>query len=1053
MKRRDFLNLSIPATGAILVAPGFMNKELYQEINHQFITNQSIESYDVVINGAGFGGYFAAIQAAKQGKSVLVVEKRASPGYEVTAKHRLWVNTEGLGDLSAEHKELFFPEAEKKEVFNKSGAGINNSVFGNDAMLFNGTVRKGLLRNLLVNKVHVLLMTDACGLIGDSKNVTGVLLASKHGIHTVKCKSFIDASDNALFSRRLAGESYKIDRAGFVIEVHNAEGVQPRTINVDAKYGLSNNQLILRPGKYLDDQAFLEFQFPVKSQKREEIEHQARFITAELGRDLALLDGSLAKAHVDQLAVECSVVLKDDALPDTAMKGHYIFSQDLSNLKAADLPKLDQAAKSLVDSIRQSKSSKPSTILVEGGKIPWNVIKESTPDDPGLMIPLKHCSFDFEKWIRNKEKCQVLVAGGGTAGAMAGMGAVEKSANTIVVDYFNDMGGTKTMGGVMGYYHGYKDHVFFKKQDQLSSQIANTYNLSSKIGRKLFHLKEIVDSGNRFLSGSIMCGTLVEGNTVKGIVVCRDGALELIEASITIDATGDADLAYFAGANYWHGDSRTGLTQNFSQWDRNKGHFSTSNGHRDYDMIDNTRISELQRGLFLSHYQAHFYDFSPMLTVRESRRIEGLHVIDLIDAVEDTHFSDVMTYASSDFDPHTIGSSEYSKCGFLLPHSNDLTMEIPYKSLVPKGIDGMLLSGRGISQTHNALQFTRMSADLAVLGYLTGQVAADQAWNGIQPKDYNITGIQKEWAALGYLKPDYATKPTGNLTNDEQEIERRVAQLANAVPEYLYECIKLPKEKAVPVLYRHHKKTENKEGKLLIAKALAWFGEKGVNDPIIEELKVMFEEEHKAGYPEDFVDTYDDIRGRPKNILLGLYWRINQNIALMAMSGDPNGVDMVRQVLDKTWSGGRIMERESEYYNGRIDLKLVPYYNRILAACFYAERLPDQRLIAGFEKLLGEDIVKGYKTEEYDQAMWRVYGGNLELSIGSALARCGAETGFQILSTYLMDIHHNFKTFAKSELNSLTGEDFGYDSGKWKKYITGLSYPMAGQKLNKEVEV
>ena len=66
-----------------------------------------------------------------------------------------------------------------------------------------------------------------------------------------------------------------------------------------------------------------------------------------------------------------------------------------------------------------------------------------------------------------------------------------------------------------------------------------------------------------------------------------------------------------------------------------------------------------------------------------------------------------------------------------------------------------------------------------------------------------------------------------------------MVQLADAVPEYLYECIKLPKEKVVPVLYRHYKRTEQKEGKLLIAKALAWFGERGVNDPIIEELKMI----------------------------------------------------------------------------------------------------------------------------------------------------------------------------------------------------------------------
>ena len=156
---------------------------------------------------------------------------------------------------------------------------------------------------------------------------------------------------------------------------------------------------------------------------------------------------------------------------------------------------------------------------------------------------------------------------------------------------------------------------------------------------------------------------LASNNTVKGILICRNGKLEAIESHVTIDATGDGDIACFAGAEYSMGNSRTGDTQNYSQWDI-AGVNMPSPTNRDYDMIDNTKISELQRGLFLSHYEAHFYDFHPMLTVRESRRIEGMYVLNFLDAAEDTHFEDVISLASSDFDPHNVGSSEFSKCGF-----------------------------------------------------------------------------------------------------------------------------------------------------------------------------------------------------------------------------------------------------------------------------------------------------------------------------------------------------------------------------------------------------
>src|SRR5690554_2934400 len=165
MKRREFFNYSLPATGAILLSPGFLTFNAFAEINRQFIGDTNFDEYDLVINGAGLAGYFAAVNAAKKGLKVLIIEKRSSPGFEITAKRKLWIGSDGLKEWDEELVNLFFPEGELKEIFNKNGSGPNGSIFDDELLLFSGTVKKSLLRNLLVNKVHVLLMTDVCGLL------------------------------------------------------------------------------------------------------------------------------------------------------------------------------------------------------------------------------------------------------------------------------------------------------------------------------------------------------------------------------------------------------------------------------------------------------------------------------------------------------------------------------------------------------------------------------------------------------------------------------------------------------------------------------------------------------------------------------------------------------------------------------------------------------------------------------------------------------------------------------------------------------------------------
>jgi len=1041
MNRRNFIKLGIPVTSVAMLAPSMMARAM-ADIDRQFTGEADFDSYNMVINGGGFSGYFLALQAAQSGKRVLLVEKRSSLGYELTAKSRFWLGTKGLNNLPEDVSRLLWTDAEIPEVHATDGTGAGKGIFGDELALMAGTVKKGLLANILAQKIDTLLMTDVCGLFAAEGAVQGVLLACKHGLFSVKCQQFVDASEHTLFTRRLMGQDPLPKAATFVLEVWKVKSPAKKTVSVPASLGIAGNEITVHRGKHASHQAFLEFRFETSGLGMDTVEHRAREVAVALGKVLPSIDPMFTDAEITQFAWEAQVTLQDETVLQPKLGGHYATRSTHTPSDCAQLLEIKEAAAAMMGTM-ETKAISPAPfaeLMMVGNTISARQVTVADVDEPGLAIPLKRCVLDTGAIGRRKD-CQVFVAGGGTAGAMAAIGASSKGADTIVADFFQDLGGTKTMCGVMGYYHGYRSHPFFKQQDDEANRLAVEANMSKRLGRISYLLQQVQQGGGQFFGGAILCGALVDNNQVKGGLVCRGGILEAIYADVSIDATGDGDLAAFAGADFDHGDARSGKTQNYSQWDIRGAGALPSATNRDYDIIDNTRIAEVQRGLFISHYEAHCYDFYPMLAVRESRRIKGEYELNLIDAVERTHFTDVLCLASSDFDPHYVGLSDYTRCGFLLPHSNDVVVEIPYRSIIPKGLDGLLLSGRGLSQTQEAYQFTRMTADLIVLGYLTGQIAATLSFNGEQARDLDVSPLQHEWAALGYFPQGLLSKRPGNSLGLSEEAARRVDALSQGKREFLYECVKLPKERALPLLKEAFNTTIGEPAKLLIAQALAWFGDQTGNDRILADLNHLYAQEREKGYPADFVDNYDQIRGREHNVLEGLFWRINQQIALLARSRYEPAIPVIRTILENTTSGGPMMKRESDYYDERIDLKLVPFHNRILNLTYFIERLPDSQFIGGLEKLLQDPHIGGYRTSEYHKVRWRVYGGDLELYIAAALARSGGKRGYELLVDYLHDLHHNFKTFAASELTTITGEKHGYNPTAWSRVIQSLRYP------------
>ena len=401
--------------------------------------------------------------------------------------------------------------------------------------------------------------------------------------------------------------------------------------------------------------------------------------------------------------------------------------------------------------------------------------------------------------------------------------------------------------------------------------------------------------------------------------------------------------------------------------------------------------------------------------------------------MEQTWFKDTIINAHSDFDPHHFGHSEYSRCAFLLPHSNQITMNIPYRAIVPKTIDGLLLSGRGISQTHNALQFTRMSADVYLLGYSTGIIAASIISQQIRPRDFSVSQLQKEWLQSGLLLPNY---PQEKLS--AQDIVNKLIEGDN---QYLFKCCRRAKQDILPLLRKAYKKDKA----ILIAKALAWFKDAEGAGLIISELEQLFANETQAGHPQQYFEKYQADN---------LYWRINQNIALLGMCGNSDSNMIINQILCKTQSGGEKVKANDTYNKNRIDLLLIPYYNRILNLCFYIERMPNSLFITGLEKLAADANIIGYQTSDYNQTRWRLYGGLLELSIAAALGRCGSMKGVQTLMEYLKDVHSDFRFFANQELNAILKKDMKFDYNKWTNLInTEKGFLNKTTPFSKEIEL
>ena len=467
----------------------------------------------------------------------------------------------------------------------------------------------------------------------------------------------------------------------------------------------------------------------------------------------------------------------------------------------------------------------------------------------------------------------VVVAGASVTGVFAALGAAKAGAKTVLVDRFGSVGGNMgpalIVNGAMASGKPHPDaphnvgiyppgfmgipNEFIGKYGELGGGCVTPF---SKCFYPRDHsiasytsFKMLEEYGVELMLSAYSADPIMEGSTVKGIFVENKSGRQAIKAKVTIDATGDADVARRAGVPELHpkdeytsldGHSPNGIglgyvianidwkkfdasvggketdpelqkwvIETFGEWGGKKddsvlpflkaafdagdykqrflervrenpieirlgiNRFQNFNVMAEdvggglgwgeaaperidaIDMGDGLHVSELEKSLRMSIFEyVHFYKkyvpgfeqaylliIAPFLGARGGPCIEGEYTLTMDDCRKAKRFDDVI-YLYGEFRAIKY-TCEQGECKWV---------DMSYRVMLPKNVDGLLAAGRCASGKPDTLLRNRMA--VKHMGQVSGIAAAMSAKQNISPKKLDVKELQRSLLDAGFYLGD-----------------------------------------------------------------------------------------------------------------------------------------------------------------------------------------------------------------------------------------------------------------------------------------------------------
>ena len=405
----------------------------------------------------------------------------------------------------------------------------------------------------------------------------------------------------------------------------------------------------------------------------------------------------------------------------------------------------------------------------------------------------------------------VLVLGSGPSGFAAAYTAAKNGADVIIVEQCGDIGGISTTG-LMSHWTGSCDSPLYheilkrsaeKNEGEFRNKITNLID-PEKL--KTLYLEMLCEVSCRIMLYTFAEDAICDGDKVLGATVINKSGKTDIFAKVTIDATGDGDIAAKSGAEYVLGRERDNKMQpatlmfkvggvdygravflgSFeSTYDTPQGELqSLAKEHIPYPAghiltyestlpgvvtcnmtnaidIDGTSADDLTKATltcrrqmddivkylrrFVPGYEnCYILSSASLMGIRETRHFKGRYTLNENDILEAKVFDDyIVKDAYFNFDVHNITGAGLDKTGVQKHFKQTRGYTIPYRCLLPEVKENLLLCGRNISGTHMAHSNFRVMPICVGIGEAAGTAAALAVKKNIAPADVTAEEIRK----------------------------------------------------------------------------------------------------------------------------------------------------------------------------------------------------------------------------------------------------------------------------------------------------------------------
>ena len=404
-----------------------------------------------------------------------------------------------------------------------------------------------------------------------------------------------------------------------------------------------------------------------------------------------------------------------------------------------------------------------------------------------------------ERKIPVTSEVDVLVCGGGIAGVAAAVCAARLGVKVLLVERYGFLGGLVT-GGLVITTPPLDNGINREIGERLRAK--GVYAPLQKPGAEMIALKmhaidpEVVkyelvqmlgEQQVQLLLHTLIVGSIVEEGALKGVLIENKAGRQAVLAKTVVDCTGDADVAAFARApfrvvkkpitmmfNMAGVDvdkvlSRVGNWSNLKQlvteavargelkfelgttleWGTpgvhaecliHPGEINVWSGNlRGVDALDPNQLTTAElitrehvmrlvgflRGHVPGFEQSWITLTSPILGVRATRQILG-GISPTMQEVRNIRFADTVAK----------------------PYAED-TIRLPYGTLLPQGIDNLLVAGRCISAEEEAMGQLRLIPVCSATGQAAGIAAALALRAGVAPAKLDISELQQALRAQG----------------------------------------------------------------------------------------------------------------------------------------------------------------------------------------------------------------------------------------------------------------------------------------------------------------